>query len=76
MRLKAVFIVFLLLATAGPIANPIVAQDASYKRYKNRQRQLLTELPFSDKADFENAHKGLIAPLPSAMIKGTQGNLI
>lgn len=38
--------------------------------------QLLNELPFSDKTDFENAHKGFLAPLPSALIKGSGGNLI
>ncbi len=37
---------------------------------------MLKELPFSDKSDFANAHKGLIEALPSAQIKGQQGNLI
>lgn len=31
---------------------------------------LLKELPFSDKTSFELAHKGFVAPLPDAMIKG------
>ena len=38
--------------------------------------KLLTELPFADKTDFENANKGFIAALPSAPIKGEAGNLI
>jgi len=37
---------------------------------------LLTELPFDDKTAFALAHKGLIAPLPTAAIKGKAGNLI
>jgi alkyl sulfatase BDS1-like metallo-beta-lactamase superfamily hydrolase len=37
---------------------------------------LLKELPFSDKTSFELAHKGFVAPLPQAMIKGSQGNPI
>jgi alkyl sulfatase BDS1-like metallo-beta-lactamase superfamily hydrolase len=36
----------------------------------------LNELPFSDKSDFENAHRGFIAPLPSAQIRGDAGNAI
>ena len=38
--------------------------------------KLLEQLPFSDTSDFESAKKGLIAPLPSEMIKGQSGNLI
>jgi len=37
---------------------------------------LLTELPFGDKTAFALAHKGFIAPLPTAEIKGKAGNLI
>ena len=37
---------------------------------------LYNKLPFADKTDFENAHKGFIAALPSSMIKGEQGNVI
>ncbi|WP_295797113.1 alkyl sulfatase dimerization domain-containing protein [uncultured Microbulbifer sp.] len=37
---------------------------------------LLKDLPFSDKTSFEQAHKGFIAPLPQAAIKGKQGNMI
>ncbi|WP_230981937.1 alkyl sulfatase dimerization domain-containing protein [Pseudomonas sp. Bc-h] len=36
----------------------------------------MKELPFSDKTSFELAHKGFIAPLPSAVIKGTSGNVV
>lgn len=37
---------------------------------------LLKQLPFSDKTDFDDANKGFLAPLPSALIKGQAGNLI
>ena len=36
--------------------------------------QLLQYLPFSDQQAFEDAHKGFIAPLPQAVIKGQAGN--
>ncbi|MCB0256487.1 MAG: MBL fold metallo-hydrolase [Anaerolineae bacterium] len=38
--------------------------------------KLLEQLPFSDKSDFDNAHKGLVAPLPNVLIKGKAGNPI
>lgn len=38
--------------------------------------QLLKDLPFADKTDFDNAHRGFIAALPAAPIKGEAGNLI
>jgi len=38
--------------------------------------KLYKELPFADKQAFKDAHKGFIAPLPQAMIKGKAGNLI
>ncbi len=34
---------------------------------------LFNQLPFSDKTDFTDAHKGFIAPLPQEVIKGEQG---
>ena len=37
---------------------------------------LYNTMPFADKTDFENAHKGFIAPLPQNMIKGEKGNVI
>jgi len=43
---------------------------------KAANQALLTTLPFSDKTDFDDANKGFIAPLPSALIKGQAGNLI
>ncbi|MDQ8050849.1 alkyl sulfatase dimerization domain-containing protein [Luteibacter sp.] len=43
---------------------------------KDANGKLLTELPFNDKTDFENAHKGFLAPLPAEIIKGEAGNVI
>ncbi len=37
---------------------------------------LLKELPFVDEQSFADAKKGLIAPLPSSVIKGEAGNTI
>ena len=43
---------------------------------KTANSALLNDLPFTDKTSFELAHKGFIAPLPSAVIQGAQGNMI
>jgi alkyl sulfatase BDS1-like metallo-beta-lactamase superfamily hydrolase len=43
---------------------------------KEANARLLEQLPFSDTSDFDRAKKGLVAPLPSEMIKGQAGNLI
>lgn len=60
-------------------ALPAGAQDArkdATPSTKTYNQKLLNELPFSDKSDFDNARRGLVAPLPTAMINGTAGNLI
>ncbi|WP_186426781.1 alkyl/aryl-sulfatase [Cupriavidus metallidurans] len=43
---------------------------------KAANQKLLSELPFSDRSDFDDAHRGFIAPLPNALIKGPSGNPI
>jgi alkyl sulfatase BDS1-like metallo-beta-lactamase superfamily hydrolase len=43
---------------------------------KQANSALLKQLPFGDTSDFDAANKGFIAPLPSAVIKGSAGNLI
>jgi alkyl sulfatase BDS1-like metallo-beta-lactamase superfamily hydrolase len=63
------------------MANPTVAADAEKPKpaseaTKAANNALLKELPFTDKTSFELAHKGFIAPLPSAVIKGTSGNVV
>ncbi|MDX7128004.1 alkyl sulfatase dimerization domain-containing protein [Citrobacter portucalensis] len=51
------------------------AKDATAQT-KSANDALYGQLPFSDKTDFMNAHKGFIAPLPSELIKGKQGNVV
>lgn len=61
------------------ISLPVLAQegakDATAKT-KSANDALYGQLPFTDKTDFINAHKGFIAPLPSELIKGKQGNVV
>jgi alkyl sulfatase BDS1-like metallo-beta-lactamase superfamily hydrolase len=61
------------------LAYPAFAQDQrkdATAATKAANDRLLDELPFSDRSDFENARRGLIAPLPAEMIQGQAGNLI
>jgi alkyl sulfatase BDS1-like metallo-beta-lactamase superfamily hydrolase len=61
------------------LAYPAFAQDQrkdATAATKAANDELLKELPFSDTSDFDNAKRGLIAPLPSAMIQGQAGNPI
>jgi alkyl sulfatase BDS1-like metallo-beta-lactamase superfamily hydrolase len=61
------------------LAYPAFAQDQrkdATTATKAANDRLLDELPFSDRSDFENAKRGLIAPLPSEMIEGQAGNPI
>ena len=51
---------------------PNGATDAT----KAANEALLNELPFADAQSFADAKKGLIAPLPSSLIKGEAGNTI
>ena len=51
------------------------AKDATAQT-KSVNDALYGQLPFTDKTDFMNAHKGFIAPLPSELIKGKQGNVV
>src|SRR4051794_34614845 len=43
---------------------------------KTANQRLLSELPFSDGSDFDNAQRGFIAPLPSDVIKDQSGNTV
>ncbi|WP_176084704.1 alkyl sulfatase dimerization domain-containing protein [Martelella sp. HB161492] len=66
--------------TAASLALPALAQEDARKDAtdvtKAANSALLTELPFDDTSDFDAAHKGFIAPLPTAMITGESGNPI
>lgn len=60
-------------------AGPGMAQDArkdATSATKAANQKLLGELPFSDKSDFDDAHRGFVAPLPDTVIKGPSGNAI
>jgi alkyl sulfatase BDS1-like metallo-beta-lactamase superfamily hydrolase len=71
-----------ILAVVGVgLAGPVLAQGQDPRKdateaTKAASDRLLKELPFSDASDFDNAKRGLIAPLPSAMIQGQAGNPI
>ncbi|MFT3823691.1 MAG: alkyl sulfatase dimerization domain-containing protein [Chitinophagaceae bacterium] len=43
---------------------------------QQKQQELLSYLPFTDKTDYENAHRGFIATLPEGEIKDEQGNVV
>jgi alkyl sulfatase BDS1-like metallo-beta-lactamase superfamily hydrolase len=63
------------------LAGPGLAQDQDPRKdateaTKAANEALLDELPFSDRSDFDNAKRGLIAPLPTGMIRGQAGNPI
>ncbi|MBJ9836607.1 MBL fold metallo-hydrolase [Citrobacter freundii] len=72
------------LAVAGVcstslISLPVMAQEGAKDataQTKSANDALYGQLPFTDKTDFMNAHKGFIAPLPSELIKGKQGNVV
>lgn len=73
LRLAAIIALGLGMSLSSLAADkPKPATDAT----KAANNALLKELPFADKTAFEQAHKGHIAPLPKAMIKGKQGNVI
>ncbi|MBJ9517095.1 alkyl/aryl-sulfatase [Citrobacter portucalensis] len=61
------------------ISLPVLAQEGAKDataQTKSANDALYGQLPFTDKTDFMNAHKGFIAPLPSELIKGKQGNVV
>ena len=82
MNMKALLKHASLAAIVGAaLAYPAFAQDQDPRKdateaTKAANQALLSELPFSDKTDFDNAKRGLIAPLPSDVIQGQSGNPI
>mgnify|MGYP001098218815 FL=1 len=58
---------------------PVLAQKegkGATAHTKEMNDALYGQLPFFDKTDFRNAHKGFIVPLPPAVIKGEKGAVI
>ncbi len=64
------------LATAVPSLGASEGPQPATATTRTANAAVLKELPFADKTAFGLAHKGFIAPLPQAMIKGKAGNLI
>ena len=70
------------LALAGMLSSLSVTAFAAAQQQdatpatREANQALYRKLPFADKTDFNNAHQGFIAPLPPAMLKGDQGNII
>ena len=61
--------VALLLAGSAALAEPNEATPAT----RAAQQQVSATLPLGDRADFEDAQRGLIAPLPNGVIAGSSG---
>lgn len=80
MRLKPVVINMALAGLLSTFAISSFAESVAPKDATDATKQaneaLYNQLPFSDKTDFTDAHKGFIAPLPQEVIKGEQGNVI
>lgn len=78
--LKVVGSICSLVAAMAMVSDAMAAEVEKPKPASVATREandaLLKELPFDDKTSFELAHKGFIAPLPSAVIKGSSGNVI
>ena len=53
-------------------ATPKEATEAT----KQHNKQVLQELPFNNKQDFENANKGFIATFPEVKVVGANGNTV
>lgn len=65
-----------LLSTASFSVFADEAQKDAAPATKQANDALYQQLPFDNKSDFEDAHKGFIAALPDAVIKGESGNVI
>lgn len=67
------------VCSASLISLPAMAQEVPKEatiQTKSANDALYGQLPFTDKTDFSNAHRGFIAPLPQELIKGKQGNIV
>lgn len=67
------------LVSTSLVAVPAMAQTTAKEattHTKANNDALYGQLPFFNKTDFSNAHKGFIAPLPQDVIKSENGNVI
>ena len=81
MRIRNHIGILSILAVISSGSAPALAQVAETPKDATAATQaanaeLLKSLPFGDKADFTDAKRGLIAPLPPDVIKGQSGNTI
>lgn len=80
LKMKPIFAQLVLAGLITSLSVPGFAADDLRKDAATATQaandQLLKQLPFADKTDFENANKGFIAALPPEPIKGEAGNLI
>ncbi|WP_455425893.1 alkyl/aryl-sulfatase [Dryocola sp. LX212] len=72
---KSLAVAGLLTTLSVTAATPAPAKEAT-PATKQANEALYGQLPFSDKTDFANAHKGFVAALPQDAIKGEAGNVI
>jgi len=67
------------LGVLGGMADLSFAQELrknATEPTKEENQRLVNQLPFSDRTDFENAHRGFVAPLPTATITGEGGKAL
>ena len=69
-------VIVLIGATLAP---PALPQDQDPRKdateaTRQANAELLDELPFEDTTDFDNANRGLIAPLPSKIVQTENGD--
>lgn len=65
-----------LLATLPAYVYADASQKDAAPATKQANDALYQQLPFDNKTDFTDAHKGFIAALPEAVIKGEGGNVV
>lgn len=76
---KILFVVFattsnFLTSAQNPALNGNKKDATSYTQQK--QKEIFNYLPFNDKTDFDNAHRGFIATIPEGEIKDDKGNVV
>lgn len=78
MRIRYIAVALSVALGSGLVlSSPLHAQDArndATAATRSANDALMRRLPSADKTDFENAHKGFVAPLPNEVIKGASGN--
>ena len=72
---KQLAIAGLLTSMTVPALAQVMPKEAT-EATLSANNALYQKLPFADNTDFDNAHKGFIAPLPQEIIKGDKGNII